>query len=70
MSANTIVESAHQQNARQVEAAPDAAAAIAAAVAEASPGDTVLMLGAGDVSRLADEVLRRLKAPVATRGGR
>ena len=67
VSARTIVESAREQNSTHVEEAHDAAAAVAAAVAEARPGDTVLTLGAGDVSKLADEVLRRLQRPVAAR---
>jgi UDP-N-acetylmuramate-alanine ligase len=37
------------------------AEAVAAAVAAARPGDTILTLGAGDVSKLADEVVRRLQ---------
>jgi UDP-N-acetylmuramate--alanine ligase len=59
--ASTIVERAHAQGARHVAHAPDPHAAAAAAAAEARPGDVVITLGAGDVSRLADEVLARLK---------
>jgi UDP-N-acetylmuramate--alanine ligase len=66
---NTIVESAHAQGATHVEYAPDASAAAVAAAAAARPGDTVLTLGAGDVWRLGDEVLRRLGHPVEL-GGR
>ena len=57
----TVVESARRQGARHVEPAADAEAAVAAVVAEARPGDLVLTLGAGDVSKLSDEILRRLR---------
>jgi UDP-N-acetylmuramate--alanine ligase len=61
VSALTVVESARRQEARQVEHAPDPEAAVAAVVAEARAGDTVLTLGAGDVWKLSDEILRRLR---------
>jgi UDP-N-acetylmuramate--alanine ligase len=74
VSARTIVESARGQGAAHVEEAHDPATAVAAAVAEARPGDTVLTLGAGDVTKLADEVLRGLQqaaaAPAHTGRGR
>jgi UDP-N-acetylmuramate--alanine ligase len=58
----TIVESAHEQGAPHVEYAPSFADAAEAAAHEARPGDTVLTLGAGDVWKLADDVLARLSA--------
>ena len=61
ISGMTVVESAHRQGARHVEHASDAEAAITAVVTEARPGDTVLTLGAGDVWKLSDEILRRLR---------
>jgi UDP-N-acetylmuramate--alanine ligase len=61
VSALTVVESARRHGARQVEHAPDPEAVIAAVVTEARPGDTVLTLGAGDVWKLSDEILRRLR---------
>jgi UDP-N-acetylmuramate--alanine ligase len=61
VSALTVVESARRHGARQVEHAPDPEAVVAAVVAEARPGDTVLTLGAGDVWKLSDEILRRLR---------
>jgi len=70
ISAKTIVDSAHQQGARHVTAAGSAAEAVAAVVAEARPGDTVLTLGAGDVWKLGDEVLRGLGSQVAAGGRR
>ena len=70
ISAKTIVESAHQQGARHVVLGGPPADAVAAVVAEARPGDTVLTLGAGDVWKLGDEVLRQLGAQVATGGRR
>ena len=71
ISARTVVESAREQGATHVGEAGPAAAAVAAAVAEARPGDTVLTLGAGDVWKLGDEVLRQLGAPLpkVTAGG-
>jgi UDP-N-acetylmuramate--alanine ligase len=70
ISAKTIVESAHQQGARHVILGGPPADAVAALVAEARPGDTVLTLGAGDVWKLGDEVLRQLGAQVTTGGMR
>jgi UDP-N-acetylmuramate--alanine ligase len=57
----TVVDSARRQGAKQVEHAEDAEVAVTAVVAEARPGDTVLTLGAGDVWKLSDEILRRLR---------
>jgi len=62
VSGRTVVESARDQGAAYVEFAPDPAAAVAAVAAEARAGDTVLTLGAGDVWRLGDEVLKQLAA--------
>jgi len=70
ISAQTIVDSAHQQGQRQVTAGGPAADAVAGVVAEARPGDTVLTLGAGDVWKLGDEVLRGLQAQVPAGGRR
>jgi UDP-N-acetylmuramate--alanine ligase len=70
ISSRTIVESAAEQGAKHVREANDAEAAVAAVVAEARPGDTVITLGAGDVWKLGDAVLRRLGAPVPTAGRR
>ena len=69
VSARTIVESAHAQGASHVEEAPDAAAAVAMVAASVRPGDTVLTLGAGDVWKLGDDLLKQLGARVAS-GGR
>jgi len=66
--AAAIVAAAQAHGARHVEHAPVAASAVAAAVAEARPGDTVLTLGAGDVWKLADEVLAGLTARAAGAG--
>jgi UDP-N-acetylmuramate--alanine ligase len=65
ISAKTVVESAREQGAAHVAEAGTAAAAVTAVAAEARPGDTVLTLGAGDVWKLGDEVLRQLGAPLA-----
>jgi UDP-N-acetylmuramate-alanine ligase len=43
---------------------------VAAVVAEARPGDTVLTLGAGDVWKLGDDVLRGLARREVPAGGR
>ena len=67
----TVVESAHAQGAAHVEYAATPAEAVAAAVREARPGDVVITLGAGDVTRLGDELLARLgePAPAPARAG-
>jgi len=70
VSGHTLVESAREQGASHVSDAGDAEAAVAAVVAEARPGDTVLTLGAGDVWKLGDQVLRRAGAQVPTGGRR
>jgi UDP-N-acetylmuramate--alanine ligase len=67
LSATAVVDAAKAAGARHVEYAPDPLAAATAAAREARPGDLVLALGAGDVGRLCDEVLKALKsAPVAS----
>ena len=66
VSGRTIVEAANAYGSAQVAFAASGADAVAAAVAAARPGDTIITLGAGDVSKLADEVVRRLQ-PVAER---
>ena len=58
----TVVDAANAQGAKQVCYAASGADAVAGAVAAARSGDTILTLGAGDVSRLAEEVVRRLEA--------
>ncbi|NOT35483.1 MAG: UDP-N-acetylmuramate--L-alanine ligase [Candidatus Eisenbacteria bacterium] len=67
VSGRTVVESAEAQGAKQVRFAPDAAAAVREIELEARAGDVVLTLGAGDVWKLADEILkglsRRQEAP-------
>ena len=65
----TVVESARRHGARQVEYAPDPATIVVAVAAEARAGDTVLTLGAGDVGKLGDEILRRLKTARVGVGG-
>jgi UDP-N-acetylmuramate--alanine ligase len=65
VSGRTVVESAREQGARHVEYAPDGAAAVAAAAREARPGDLVLTLGAGDVWKLGDLALERLRQRAA-----
>jgi len=67
--APSLVESARLHGARHVEHAPDGAAAAAAAAELARPGDTVITLGAGDVWKLGDEVLARLRRMTATPEG-
>ena len=60
--AAAIVASAHRQGALHVTEAASGQQAVADVVAEARAGDTVLTLGAGDVWKLADDVLRALRA--------
>jgi UDP-N-acetylmuramate--alanine ligase len=64
----TIVESARRAGARHLEHAPDPDQAVAAVVREARAGDLVLVLGAGDVWRLGDEILGRLRAAAVEAG--
>ena len=65
----SLVESAHERGHRQVEYALDASAAAAAIAAEARSGDTVITLGAGDVWKLGDEILSRLRREVSAPEG-
>ncbi|HEY6865940.1 MAG TPA: UDP-N-acetylmuramate--L-alanine ligase [Candidatus Eisenbacteria bacterium] len=66
----TIVEAAEAAGAAHVTFAASALEAAAAAAAEARPGDVVLTLGAGDVGKLGDEILRRLGSAAGVAGGR
>jgi UDP-N-acetylmuramate--alanine ligase len=69
VTARTIVDQAVAQGARHVAYAADAAGAARDAAREARRGDLVLTLGAGDVWRLADQVLETLAAqPAVSRG--
>ncbi|HET7226833.1 MAG TPA: UDP-N-acetylmuramate--L-alanine ligase [Candidatus Eisenbacteria bacterium] len=68
VSAHAIVEQAEAQGARHVRHA-DAATAVEEVAREARPGDVVLTLGAGDVWKLADRVLERLRAAPPARAG-
>ncbi len=65
-----IAESARAQGARHVSYAASGPEAAEAAAREARPGDTVLTLGAGDVWKLADEILGRLGAAATAAGKR
>lgn len=69
VSGRTVADAARAHGARHVEFAPEAAAAVEGAAVEARAGDTVLTLGAGDVGRLADDVLLRLAGVSAPGGG-
>jgi UDP-N-acetylmuramate--alanine ligase len=62
VSARSIVDSAAAAGQGHVAYAPDAARAVEEAAREARPGDLVLTLGAGDVWRLGERVLERLRA--------
>ena len=68
VSGDTVVRSAHESGSKHVTYTPTAAQAIEAAVREARAGDLLLTLGAGDVSRLGDQILDGLRAIPA--GGR
>jgi UDP-N-acetylmuramate--alanine ligase len=70
VSGRTVVESAAARGATHVVYAPDPAAAAAEAAGAARPGDTVLTLGAGDVWKLGDDVLRALEPAAAAGRGR
>jgi UDP-N-acetylmuramate--alanine ligase len=66
----SLAQAAQSRGAAHVVHAPDPQRAAAEAAAAARPGDVVLTLGAGDVWKLADEVLRRLGEPAEVAGGR
>jgi len=71
VSGRMVVERAHAAGARHVAYAEDPADAVRAAVEEARSGDRVMVLGAGDVWKLAGEVLdglRRQDAVAEERG--
>jgi UDP-N-acetylmuramate--alanine ligase len=65
ISGRSVAESARAIGAGHVDYAETPAAAVDAVVADARPGDTVLTMGAGDVWKLGDEILKRL-GPAAT----
>jgi UDP-N-acetylmuramate--alanine ligase len=67
VSGRTVVDSATERGATHVTFAPDGAAAAAEAAHAARAGDIVLTLGAGDVWRLGDDVLKALE-PAAAAG--
>jgi UDP-N-acetylmuramate--alanine ligase len=62
----TVVRSAREHGAGHVDFTPTAAEAVEAAVREARAGDVLLTLGAGDVSKLADQLLAALGRGAAT----
>ena len=68
ISAHTIVEAAAGAGASHVVHAASPAAAVAAVTAEARAGDVVLTLGAGDVGKLGDAILERLRQGAAALG--
>ncbi len=63
VTARTIVQSGAAQGARHLSFAPSAAEALDAVCRELRAGDLVLTLGAGDVWRLGDQLLARLRGP-------
>jgi UDP-N-acetylmuramate--alanine ligase len=67
VTARTIVQSAEALGQRQLVYVGDGGAAVEAVAREARPGDLVLTLGAGDVWKLGDQVLARLRG---AQGGR
>jgi UDP-N-acetylmuramate--alanine ligase len=68
VSGETVVRSAHDHGAAHVRYTPTAADALEAVVREARAGDVLLTLGAGDVSKLADQLLKALgRAPTGAR---
>jgi UDP-N-acetylmuramate--alanine ligase len=66
----SVVEGAHAAGARHVAYAEDPADAVRAAVEEARSGDRVMVLGAGDVWKLAGDVLEGLRRQDAVAGER
>jgi UDP-N-acetylmuramate--alanine ligase len=70
VTASSLVDAAHAACANQVVWAEDPAAAVSEVVQLARPGDIVLTLGAGDVWKLGDDVLRALGSHLGVAGGR
>jgi UDP-N-acetylmuramate--alanine ligase len=70
VSGRSIVESAEARGAVNVRFAADPADAMREAVEAAAPGDRIMVLGAGDVWKLAAEVLERLRRQEAVAGKR
>ena len=66
----TVVEAAHAAGARHLSYVANPAEAVAAAAAEAQPGDVILTMGAGDVWKLGDEILKRLRSAAGVTEGR
>jgi UDP-N-acetylmuramate--alanine ligase len=66
-SGRAIAEAARRHGAAHVAYAASGAEAVAAAVDAASAGDMILTLGAGDISRLGDELVRQLQAGAPAR---
>ena len=69
ISGATVVDSARAQGATHVSFTPTGPEAVDAIAAAARPGDTVITLGAGDVWKLGDGLLERLRAGAATTEG-
>ena len=65
----TVVESARRHGAKHVRHAPDVDQVVSAVAAEARPGDTVFTLGAGDVWKLGESILSRLRGAGVGVGG-
>jgi UDP-N-acetylmuramate--alanine ligase len=70
VSGRSVVEAARGQGSAQVEFAARAEDAAVAAADLAQAGDVVITLGAGDVWKLADQVLDRLKNAARVAGGK
>jgi UDP-N-acetylmuramate--alanine ligase len=68
VSTAALIESAKRAGVTHLEYAPDPAAVAGAIAREARPGDVVITLGAGDVSKLAERVLAALGDGGAERG--
>ncbi len=66
----TVVRSARDQGARHVHYTAGAAEAVEAAIREARAGDVLLTLGAGDVSRLGEQMLVELRRGIPAGGRR
>ena len=68
ISGATVVESARAAGARHVRGA-GAGEAVDQVLAEARAGDVVITLGAGDVWKLGDSILERLRQRTGVAGG-
>jgi UDP-N-acetylmuramate--alanine ligase len=60
VSAHTIIERVKKESSVKIEYAPSIDAMIDRVTEEAQPGDVIITMGAGDITRAADKLIERL----------